>query len=121
MKKEKSEGENAESLWETGGPFGDAEEREADGHRPIWKGRLFKVADAVFVERDPVVESDHLAAGFCVGAVSVVEEGWMKHARNEDGEPEKKNCEIGRPMAAGRDAHARTYSETRLDRVSLSA
>ena len=121
MKEEKSEGENAEALCETGGPFGDAEERKADGHCPVWDRSFFEIADAVFVERDPVVKGEHFAAGFGVGAVGVVEERWMEETGDEDGEPEEEDCEIGRPVAAGGEGHARTGIETGLDGVGLRA
>ena len=93
MKKEEGEGENAEALRETRGPFGDAEERKADGHRPVRQGSFFEIADTVFVERDPVVERDHFAAGFGVCAIGIVEQRGMKQAGDEDGDPEKKNRE----------------------------
>ena len=96
LKKEEGEGENAEALRETGGPFGDAEERETDGHRPVWEGGFFEIADAVFVEGDPIVEGDHFAACFGVGAVGIVEERWVEEAGDEDGEPESENREVGR-------------------------
>ncbi len=121
MKKEEGERENAEALREAGGPFGDAEERKADGHCPVRDWRFFEIADAVFVERDPVVEREHFAAGFGVGAVGIVEQRWMQQAGDEDGKPEKKNCEIGRPLTTGCDRHEWARIETGLDGVGLGA
>src|SRR5580693_2196421 len=121
FQEEEGKGENAEALREAGSPFGDAEEREADGHRPVWDRSFLEIADAVFVERDPVVKREHFAAGFGVGAVGVVEERRMEEAGDEDGEPEKEDGEVGRPVAARRKVHARTRVETLLDGVGLGA
>jgi hypothetical protein len=73
------------------------------------------------VKRDPIMERDHFAAGFGVGAVGVVEERWVEKAGDEDGEPEKKDGEVRRPVAAGCDAHAGPFDETRLETVGLDA
>src|SRR5580704_6794552 len=121
FQEEEGKGENAEALREAGGPFGDAEERKTDGHRPIWDRGFLEIANAVFVERDPVVKREHFAAGFGVGAVGIVEERRMEEAGDEDGEPESENREIRRPVAAGRKVHARTRVETLLDGVGLGA
>ena len=108
-------------MREARSPFGDAEERKADGHCPVWERSLFEIADAIFVERDPVVKGEHFAASFGVSAVGIVEERWMEEGGDEDGEPEEKNCEKRCPVATGSDGHARTWSETRLDSVGLRA
>lgn len=119
MKEEEREGENAEGLREARGPLGDAKERKTDGHHPVWERSFFQIADAVFVERDPVVKREHLAAGFGVSAVGVVEHRRAEQTGDEDGGPQKENREKRRPLSSGRDAHARTRVETKLDRVGL--
>ena len=119
MKEEEREGENSEALREARGPLGDAEERKADGHRPVWERSFFQITDAIFVERNPVVKREHLAAGFGVSAVGIVEQRRAEQTRDEDGGPQKENREKRRPLPSGWDAHARTRVETMLDRVGL--
>ena len=54
---------------------------EAGGHRPVEERGFFEVADAVGVERDPVVAEEHLAGDLGVDGVGVVEQ-----RRGEEGE-----------------------------------
>ena len=73
----------------------DAEELEAGGHRPVQQRRLLQIADAVGVERDPVVAQEHLARDLGVDGVGVVEQGRGEEREagvEDDPEREQEKC-----------------------------
>ena len=56
------------------GPVVHAENFVADAHAPIQQRRFFQIANAIDVERGPVVTGDHLARRFGVNGVGVIEQ-----------------------------------------------
>ena len=69
------EGENSQRERNAGRGCADSEELEAGGHRPVEQRRLLQVANAVGVERDPIVAQEHLARDLGVDRVGVVQQG----------------------------------------------
>ena len=86
-----------------------AEEPVIDGHDPVGKRRLFEIADAVDIERDPVAAECNVFGDLRVGGVGVVEQGWSKQRRHIDGQedggqqnPRPQGGELGQAHLRGR-------------------
>src|SRR5271169_2519060 len=93
----------------------DAEELDGDGGAPVGERGFLEIADVVFVEGDPVVADEDLAAGVGVGGVNVVHERRGEEAGAEDGEPEEGEDEEGGEGAlSGGTNHVRMKSSERV-------
>jgi len=71
-KEQESDGEDAEVEEEACAPGVSAEEFHTSRHAPIGEGRLFEIADAVFMKGDPVMAEENVVGGVGVGGVHVV-------------------------------------------------
>ena len=61
----------------------------AGGHAPVEQRRFFEIAQTVDVKSGPVVAEHHLAGGFGVDGIGIVEQGRGVEAGEIKGEPEK--------------------------------
>ena len=84
---------------ESRAPGFDAEELDADSDPPIGKRSLFEVTDVVFVESDPIVADQDVAAGVGMGRVHIVLKGRGEEPRAIDGQPKKEEDGKRRPDA----------------------
>ena len=71
-----------------GGEGSESKEAEADCIKPIGQRGLFKIADAVDLERDPVSARQDVARGVGVGGIGVVEERRREKGSEKDCGPE---------------------------------
>ncbi len=120
---EVGEGEDGEGEGKASGPDmeagvgdGAAEGSHEGGHEPVEEGGFFEVADSVGGEGDEVVGEDHLAGGFGVDGVGVVEERGEKEGEGGiEQEPESEDDErvAGRMVGAG-DHGVRITQRARL-------
>ncbi|GAC1673269.1 MAG: hypothetical protein PVS2B2_06330 [Candidatus Acidiferrum sp.] len=69
---EEKQKQNAERHGKPCGEFGETEKSEGHGHAPIWQRRLFEIADAVFVQGDPVMAKQNFAPGLGVSGIGIV-------------------------------------------------
>ena len=69
---QKRKREDAQVQRDACAPGVDPEELDADGNPPVGERGFFEVADAVFVERDPVMTDKDLAPGVGMGRINVV-------------------------------------------------
>jgi hypothetical protein len=94
-------------LSQSCGPLGDAKQAEARRHGPIRERGFFEIANAIFVQRDPVMQGKHFPRGFRMGGIGVIKEGRLNETRNIDNRPENKEYGDGWPETlAGKRGHA---------------
>jgi hypothetical protein len=86
-----------------------SKEFKARGYGPVQEGRLFQVADAIYVESDPIVAEHDFAGRFGMNGVSVIEErGPKKGGAIGDHPEETKSSQIN--GGAGRGVSFRRHA-----------
>ena len=108
---ERGQQQDGERERQVGGEDVEAEELVVDSGHPIGKRWLFKVADAVDVERDPVAGERHVAGGAGMGRISVIkqaggEEGAEIDCQEDGREQQKWHAADWRAREAGSDPFA---------------
>ena len=72
-----------------------AEDMVVDGGEPVGKRRLFQIADAVDLQRDPVAGERHVLRGIGVGGVGIIQQRRREERRKIDGEPDQQQDRPG--------------------------
>jgi hypothetical protein len=78
-----------------------AEDFIAGCHAPVQQRSLFQITHAVDIQRGPIVADKHLAGGFGVDGVGVIQQRRREQAGNVNDRPQQHNPNPTMPLRAG--------------------